>query len=281
VFFAGNNSPPPFDALFNRAKSYSYDDSEVFALPKAGLRYHLSQTDTISVTARKGYNPGGAYVNLQDATLSFPFETFESEKVWTYEAAYRTAMLNDRLQLGVTVFFNDYENKQFAIANPTNAPPRIFNEPDAESYGVEVEGKFAVTPAVDLTGGFGILHTRINKVNASTQRQIIGNDFGQDPSYSVSLEGAWRPVDSLELYAKGTYVDDYFTDFRNDSLNVAGGYTLVDVGASYRFGNATARVFVNNVTDEVAYSTLILNANPANAFLLDPRTYGASLDLKF
>lgn len=278
-FSAGSRSAIPF---LRAARNYSYDETEVFVLPKAGLRYNLGPRDTVAVTARKGYNAGGAYVNLQDATLRFPFETFKAEEVWTYEAAYRTAMMRDRLKLGITAFFNDYENKQFAISNPSTAPPRIFNEPEAESYGIEVEAKYAVTPAIDLMGGFGILQTRINKVSAQTQPQIIGNDFGQDPSYSVSLGGAWRPVDNLELYAKGVYVDDYFTDFRNATLNVAGGYTLVDVGASYQVGkNATARVFVNNLTDETAYSTLILNTGSPNATLLDPRTYGASLALKF
>ena len=278
-FFAGARSPVPTPML-NFAKADGYDNSEVFVLPKVGLRYRLGRNDSVAVTARKGYNPGGAYINLQD--FQIPTEKFEAEKVWTYEAAYRTAMMSDRLKLGVTAFFNEYEDKQFAISNPSNAPPRIFNEPEAESYGVEVEAKFSVMPTLDLTGGFGILHTEINKVSARTQSQIVGNEFGQDPSYSVSLGGAWRPVDRLELYAKGIYIDDYFTDFRNASVNVAGGYTLLDIGASYQFGEHTlARVFINNVTDETAVTNLIRDTAQPNAFLLDPRTFGASMELKF
>lgn len=278
-FSAGSRSPVGF---LNTTRAYDYDNTEVFVLPKVGLRYRLADNDSIAVTARKGYNPGGAYVNLQDTSLSFPFEEYKAEKVWTYEAAYRTAMMRDRLKLGVTAFFNEYEDKQFAISNPSSAPPRIFNEPEAESYGVEVEAKFAATPTLDLTGGFGILHTRINKVTALTQSQVVGNDFGQDPSYSVSLGGAWRPADKLELYAKGVYVDDYFTDFRNASVNVAGGYTLVDIGASYQLGEHwLARIFVNNVTDETAVTNLIRDTAQPNAFLLDPRTFGASMELKF
>jgi outer membrane receptor protein involved in Fe transport len=86
---------------------------------------------------------------------------------------------------------------------------------------------------------------------------------------------------------RGVYVDDYFTDFVNFPLNVAGGYTLVDLGASYQFGNAKARVFVNNVTDEPALSTANFGVNAAGAItsangtMLDPRTFGASLELKF
>jgi iron complex outermembrane receptor protein len=201
--------------------------------------------------------------------------------VWTYEAAYRTAMMNNRLRIGVTAFYNDYKDKQFAVT--ASQVLRIFNEPDAESYGLELEGKYAVTPNLDVWGGFGLLHTEIKEISATTAAAapaILGNDFGQDPSYSLSLGVAWRPVKNLELTARGVYVDDYYTDFVNHVSSVAGGYTLVDVGASYQLGNATARVFVNNVTDETAYSTLLMSGAP-NATLLDPRTFGASLELKY
>jgi outer membrane receptor protein involved in Fe transport len=67
----------------------------------------------------------------------------------------------------------------------------------------------------------------------------------------------------------------------NFPLNVAGGYTLIDIGASYQFGNTTARVFVNNVTDETALYASQMNVNPPNAILLEPRTFGASLAVEF
>jgi iron complex outermembrane receptor protein len=259
------------------ARNNSYDLDEGYVLPKIGLRYNLTPSESVAFTVRKGYNPGGAYINLQ-AFPAFPYEEYKAEEVWTYEAAYRTAMLNNRLQIGVTAFYNDYKDKQFAVT--TQQVVRIFNEPDAESYGLEFEGKYAVTPAFDVMGSFGLLHTEIKEISSTTVAAILGNDFGQDPSYSLSLGVAWRPVDKLELTARGIYVDDYYTDFVNHFSSIAGGYTLIDVGASYQLGNATARVFVNNVTDETAYSTLLMSGAP-NATLLDPRTFGASLELKF
>jgi outer membrane receptor protein involved in Fe transport len=271
--------PFPFQPVF---RNFDYEADEVQVLPKIGLRYNFRQSESIAFTARKGYNPGGAYINLQAFTgnpvTTFPFEEYKAEEVWTYEAAYRTAMINNRLRLGITAFYNDYEDKQFAITSQQAI--RIFNQPDAESYGMEFEAKYAVTRDLDVWGGFGVLHTEIKEISATTPIAILGNDFGQDPSYSLSLGAAWRPVENLELYARGVYVDDYYTDFVNFASNIAGGYTLVDIGASYQLGNATARVFVNNVTDETAYSTLLLSGAP-NAILLDPRTFGASLALEF
>lgn len=141
-----------------------------------------------------------------------------------------------------------------------------------------------------MWGSLGLLHTKITEISPTTPaalRSVLGNDFGQDPSYSVSLGAAWRPVENLELYTRGTYVDDYFTDFVNFPLNVAGGYYLLDIGASYEFGFAKARVFVNNITDETALSTANFTVNgvgavtAANTNLLDPRTFGASLEVKF
>jgi iron complex outermembrane receptor protein len=277
--FARSTAVPAF-MLPAQERNFNYEADEVYVLPKIGLRYHLGLGETVAFTVRKGYNPGGAYINLQDFSAPgiLPYEEYKAEEVWTYEAAYRTAMMNNRLQLGITAFYNDYKDKQFAITSQQAI--RIFNQPDAESYGLEFEGKYAVTSALDVMGGFGLLHTEIKDISATTTADILGNDFGQDPSYSVSLGAAWRPVENLELYARGVYVDDYYTDFVNHFSSIAGGYTLVDIGASYQLGNATARVFVNNVTDETAYSTLLLSGAP-NATLLDPRTFGASLELKY
>jgi iron complex outermembrane receptor protein len=274
----------PQFAIF-RDRDYSVD--EVYVLPKVGLRYNFQPEESVAFTVRKGYNPGGAYVNLTsfvpppgNVQLSFPYEEFRAEEVWTYEAAYRTAMLNNRLRLGVTAFYNTYEDKQFAIVSAQSVM-RIVNQPDAESYGLEFEAKYAATRDLDVFGNFGLLHTKITGIGPGTAADILGNDFGQDPSYSVALGAAWRPVDNLELYARGLYVDDYYTDFVNFGRNVAGGYYLLDLGASYELGFAKARLFVNNVTDETALSTLVMNASPPNAVLLDPRTFGASLEVKF
>jgi iron complex outermembrane receptor protein len=262
-------------------RNEAYDVDEVYVLPKIGLRYNFQPSESIAFTVRKGYNPGGAYVNLQDFFPPgvLPYEEYKAEEVWTYEAAYRVALMNDRLRLGVTAFYNDYEDKQFAVVSQQAI--RIFNEPEAESYGVELEAKYGVTRDLDVWSSFGVLHTEINAISATTPIAILGNDFGQDPSYTVSLGAAWRPVENLELYTRGVYVDDYYTDFVNFPVNVAGGYYIVDIGASYQFGNAKARVFVNNVTDETAVTSVLINSNPPNATLLDPRTFGASLEVKF
>jgi outer membrane receptor protein involved in Fe transport len=271
---------PPY-VPFPFAQKYTYDANETFVLPKVGLRYSFQPDETVAFTVRKGYNPGGAYANLQAfQPTPFPAETYKAEEVWTYEAAYRVALMNKRLRLGATAFYNDYKDRQFAVTYQQAI--RIFNEPDAESYGLEFEGKYAVSPFLDLMGNFGVLQTQIKSITPTSTASILGNDFGQDPSYSVTLGAAWRPVRNLELTAKGTYVDHYYTDFLNAPVNVAGGYTIVDLGASYDFGFAKARLFVNNATDATAYYTRnvdILSAK--NAILLDPRTFGASLELKY
>jgi iron complex outermembrane recepter protein len=268
---------------FNFVRERDYAVDEVYVLPKVGLRYNFQPDESIAFTVRKGYNPGGAYLNLTNSAALFPYEEYQAEEVWTYEVAYRTAMLNKRLTVGVTAFYNDYKDKQFAITSPSQQGPiiRIFNQPEAESYGFEFESKYAVARDLDVWGNFGVLHTEINKVTAGTSPTVLGNDFGQDPSFSIGLGATWRPVENLELYGKGVYVDDYFNDFENATLNVAGGYYLLDIGASYQFSFAKARVFVNNVTDEAALSSVIRNVAAPNATLLDPRTFGASLEVKF
>jgi outer membrane receptor protein involved in Fe transport len=116
-----------------------------------------------------------------------PCEEYQAEEVWTYEAAYRAAMLNNRLRLGITGFYNDYKDKQFAITSQQAI--RIFNEPDAESYGMEFEAKYAVTPALDVMGGFGLLHTEIKEITATTAADILGNYRSGSLLFALSRRG--------------------------------------------------------------------------------------------
>ncbi len=248
-----------------------YQDEETYLLPKIGLQYHLGISETIAATVRKGYNPGGAFVNIYTGAY---FE-FQDETMWTYEVAYRNRLLQDKLSVGVTAYYNDYKDKQLFIS-PTPFNYTIFNEPKARSYGVEFEANAAVTDDLDVRAGLGLQQTELLDITPATLAVVKGPDFGMDPAVTPSIALAWRPLTGVELSSKLMYVSSYYS-YINAPANKAGDYTLLDIGASYTMGPIVARAFINNVTDEVAASTVY----EFGATLLPPRTFGSSLKVSF
>ena len=260
------------NSIFTPGATYDYAAEKTYLLPKIGLQYHLGPSETIAATVRKGYNPGGAFANIYTGVY---FE-FQDETMWTYEVAYRNRLLQDKLSVGVTAYYNDYKDKQLYIGGPGPFDYTIFNEPKARSYGVELEAKAAVTDDLDVRAGLGLQQTELVDITPATLAIVKGTDFGMDPAVTPSIALAWRPLTGVELSSKLMYVSSYYS-YINAPANKAGDYTLLDIGASYTMGPIVARAFVNNVTDEVAASTVY----EFGATLLPPRTFGSSLKVSF
>ena len=269
----GGPLPPP--------GTLSNDLTEVRFLPKIGLSWGFAPSQAVAVTARQGYNPGGASVVLSTGA---PYE-FDSESVWTFEGTYRGAFFDDRLSLGVTTFFNRFEDPQLYLQQGGGglASLRIVNAERGQSYGAEIEALFHATDSLSFNAGLGLLETEITRAAASNP-EFEGNDFGADPDATVSVGANWEPVKNLNLNAQASYVAEYFSDVTNESSERAGDYFLLDVGSSYTIGAVTGRLFVKNLTDEIAVTRKLSDCAGTSAIchdLLSPRTFGFELSARF
>ena len=269
----GGPLPPP--------GAQSNDLTEVRFLPKVGLSWDFADFQTVAVTARQGYNPGGASVVLSTGA---PYE-FDSESVWTFEGTYRGSFLGERLSVGVTTFFNRFKDPQLYLQEGGGglASLRIVNAERGQSYGAEIEAVFQATDRLSFNAGLGLLQTEITKAPDSNP-EFEGNDFGTDPDATISFGVNWEPIESLNLDARASYVSAYFSDVTNESNERAGDYFLLDVGSSYSIGPVTGRLFVRNLTDEVAVTRKLSdNAGGSGVFhdLLPPRTFGFELSARF
>ena len=258
-----------------RAASTSYDKTEITFLPKLGVSYDLDPNQTVGATARRGYNPGGGSVNFFTGQ---PY-TFDSERVWTFETAYRSQWLDGRATLNVTAFYNLHDDPQLyiqrAAGNLTSL--EVVNAPEGRSYGLEVEASARVAPSLMLTAGVGLLRTEVTEAPTGNPA-IDGNRFGRDPSFTGSVGAVWTPLPGLSMDGRVSYVSGYYSDVNNLSAERVGDYVLVDAGVSYTYGSLTTRLYVNNLTDELAYTRRISN-NYAD--LTPPRTVGVEATVRF
>ncbi|GGE88614.1 TonB-dependent receptor [Niveispirillum cyanobacteriorum] len=116
--------------------------------------YQVAEDSLLYASVSTGFRSGGYNTRTEAAVFSFDPET-----VTAFEVGSKNRFLDNRLQLNIAAFFNDYkklqEQRQVPVGNTTASI--IFNSAEAESYGVEVEAEWLVTDAFSLGGSLSLL----------------------------------------------------------------------------------------------------------------------------
>ncbi|WP_260261432.1 TonB-dependent receptor [Vibrio intestinalis] len=255
------------------------DETNSIFLPKVGAMLQPSDVTTFSLTARKGYNAGGVGYNEYKQELF----VFDQEEVWTYELGARTAVLDRKLNLAATLFFNDYENYQTLVYGESDSSldNYVANIPDSQTYGAEFETNYYFDSGLDVFAFVGLLHTEIKQApsNVSERRtgDLTGNDFSYAPEFSAGL-GFTKYFDSgLYFGARMNHVSEYYTDLANSEEYLAGDYTVYNLSIGFEAENLSVHGYVKNVSDE----TYILRHKRDLVEIGDPQMVGLVVDYKF
>ena len=143
---------------------------------KVGLEYDLAPGHLLYGNVSTGYVAGGP--NGGDPAAPTPPNlappTFQPETVTAYEVGSKNRFLDSRLQINASAYYYDFRNYQVTEPAFLNGPGEqasgdqllvIENTGSVTTYGVEVNGEFALTANDRLTasllwahGTFGALH---------------------------------------------------------------------------------------------------------------------------
>ncbi|MCO7237496.1 TonB-dependent receptor, partial [Cobetia sp. Dlab-2-U] len=118
---------------------------------KVGLDYDVSEDSMLYASWSRGYKPGGLNGGSSGAlTVS---TTYDEEIVEAIEFGSKNTFLDGRATLNASIFFNQYENMQFIEEDPIPYSGGIGNIPEAETYGLELEGSFLTFNDQLMLGG--------------------------------------------------------------------------------------------------------------------------------
>lgn len=172
---------------FEKSKNFSY---------KAALEWTVNDNNFVYGFIATGYKPGGLNPPIYNY---FQPEPFHEETVTSYEAGWKTNLLDDRLRMSVDGYYNSYKGFIVTVGYPDFTYPGFateVNNPSATiSYGFEAEAE-AVFGDLRLTAGVGLMHMslgkfyavdgRVGNIYASACDPATGPEFG---TYCVNLEG--------------------------------------------------------------------------------------------
>lgn len=248
------------------------DRDKTIALPKLVLQYHVSDDTTTSLSVRKGYNGAGGALLWSTGEYYY----FDSESVITYEAGVRTNF--EKGYLNANVFFNQYDDYQ-----GLGADRRISNIDEVESYGLELELNYELTPDLMLRAGLGLLESDITD-SSEAFAHFSGNELSGAPGVTASLGLDYWFNDMFKVGLSSNYIDEFYGDFTNTDATKAGDYVLTRLNLGYETEHWRINAYVDNVFDEEAYT----NRQEANrrypnglAAVEDPRNMGVSVTYMF
>ena len=219
-----------------------------------GLDYQWSEDFMTYVTAAKGYKSGGFNGRARAVNELQPYEP---EEMWSYEAGFKSEVLDRRLRINGAAFFNDYTDLQFTISTVVNGLQSIVvgNAAQAEVKGFELEFQAVPTERLDLYATVGYLDSKYTEVDPgaaiTTANKLIGA-----PDWTVSLGGQYAfPVGNqgdLVLRADYSYRSKVYFDAVNTESTAQDGYDLVNLRAAFESagGRWSIAAGVTNATDE-------------------------------
>jgi iron complex outermembrane receptor protein len=174
-------------------------------------------TPDVSVYARIARGFRGPTIQGRSAVFNSDFTTADSETITSYEAGFKSQLLDNRLRFNASAFYWNLKNIQLN-GNDSNGNGVLFNADKAEAYGVEAELTYRPIDNLSFTLGGSLLHTEIKDNRVFAQ--------------ACSLNGVLVCTVNDPLITRGAGTGQtYFAQINGNPLPNAPKYTL----------NATAR----------------------------------------
>ncbi|MFM2041676.1 MAG: hypothetical protein RLY86_252 [Pseudomonadota bacterium] len=233
---------------------------------------------------------------LRDAT-----SIAKAETIMSYEAGFKSDLVDNRVRLNVTAFYSDIDDQQFTAVGGTSNNNTLLNAENGTAYGFEAELEALVTDDLLLTSGLSWNKTEIEDPNLRhpgcgapctvTDRRdargfiIDGNPFPNAPEWMFNVTARYGfEVAGGEMYiftdwAYRSEVNFFLyesVEFKSDA-KLEGGLKLGYVTADDRFEFA---VVGRNITNAKELEGAI-DFNNLTSFVTEAPYYGVELSARF
>lgn len=232
--------------------------------PRLAIDFLATDNTTLFASVAGGYKSGGlnrqASNYLPDPQTILPFD---EEKVIAYEAGTKSSLLDGRAKFNFSAFYNDYEDYQ--LETFVNLVPMVQNIGDIKSRGVELEGRYLVTPNLELAGTYAYLDSEVKR--SSIPELPVGSATPQSPKHSASAQAHYYIESGLgewKLSGIWSYSDNFWFDIFNTLEQPSVNKLDLRVGLTSNSGRWMVAGFVDNATDEEYYAERYLLLDNAN-----------------
>jgi iron complex outermembrane receptor protein len=248
--FSANGLPGVFPASSQDAAL-----TDDFVTGRAILRYRWSPDVMTYASVSRGYVSSGFPAISVNSALGKPDERFPASISWTYEAGAKATLLDGRLFLGASVFYNDLRNGHLAAFLPSQA---IFTMAalDYDSVGGEFEITARPAEGFELTGGIGYTRARLKNIAVGHATGAkTGNTVPNVPDITASASASYR-WSSRSLGLAGEFAGrvsyNHVASRAADVVNSfeLAAYDLVNARLGWEGRGIGIYIFANNLFDQ-------------------------------
>jgi iron complex outermembrane recepter protein len=246
-----------------------------------GINWQVTPENMLYAKVDTGYKAGGF------STVS----EYAPETVTAYEIGAKNRWLDNRLQVNVAAFDENYSNQQIDIFVASLGGDLIQNAGKSRIYGLETDAQLQLTPDDRLDLAVNYLHARFLSFmafNGNVNVDVAGNRMIQAPDFSVGFGYShdWHlPIGVLTADVHSAYKSAQYFSIFNTQDTRQGEYTSTDLTAKFRPSGSrwTIAGYVRNLEN----NTILTNATEQDFFgtysyeLAAPRTFGVNITAAF
>lgn len=168
--------------------------------PSVTLNYNWTEDVSTYAKLATGYRAGGSTESGPDFS-----RTFSPENLTSYELGFKSMLLDRRLRLNISAFYNKYTDMQLDVSpDPSNVTiSETRNAGDATIKGVEVDVTAAVTPALNLSFSYALLDHQVKTVRIDGGPNIAGLFIiPYAPEHSLNISFDWTVLQFSDGHLK-------------------------------------------------------------------------------
>ena len=197
-----------------------------------------------------------AFANYRDTfkPAAFDFSLAENEGVLepetarTYEAGFKSRMLDARMDAELSVFRTDFNN--LVTSTIVGGLPAMINAGQTRFQGAEISTDLRVVSDVSARASYSYHDAKfVDFVQefGGTPTQLAGKRFEMSARHLASAGLTLAPERGVLAYGSVNYTGDRYMNKRNTAL--APAFTTIDAGIGYRLERVEVRLDGRNLTD--------------------------------
>jgi iron complex outermembrane recepter protein len=250
--------------------------------PKVTLTFKPADDVTLYAGFSRGFRSGGfnqtgvGAVAASNGIVGVS-DVFQAETANTFEAGFKTRLLDRKLTLNAAAYTTQSKNSYFFVFLAANSTQNLGNVPETRIQGFELEARATPTPDFELNAAVGFTWSDIKKFPVAAS---IGNEAPLISRYTLNLGAQYTP--ELGGGLKGQFRVDYrrigktWWDVPNST--VRNPVDLVDARVGVNGDAWSLTAFAQNLFNKKYNAEF----SPGGfVFKAKPRVYGVEASYKF
>lgn len=251
-------------------------------LPRVIAQFEANPDTMFYASWSKGVNPGGfntSFLTSPPATVAAAAAAgitvaVKPEKVTNYEVGIKGKLLDGRIRYALDGYFAQWRKQintiALALVDPQTGTPQLVqgtaNTGNVDMKGIEFEGSFVVNDLITLNAAGSLNDTKLKSYVSPTVSQLSGifdysgNEMPNTSKWSASagiqFGGNIKSNPGSSWYARADYA--FKSGVWSNAANIVRtpAYNNVNVRAGVTVGALSLDVFVNNLFNDKAYTSI-------------------------